>query len=212
LIIEYSKEQIATIESEHEQANVDFQNQINLSQQEIEQLQNRIYLLQQMNLDHEKVISNLTTPSEHVDVHQSNEKQLLDDELTRTKSQLVNLTEQFDETEMNNQRLTEQITFLKDEIRRLERNMDRAESISNLEYLKNIIIKFLTLKLSVERLQLIPVLVTMLKLTSDEQAQLVRVANMSTTIDDSSSNDQTLSQQPTNGADALSWSSYLNIW
>jgi hypothetical protein len=61
---------------------------------------------------------------------------------------------------------------LKDEIRRIERNMNRAESISNLEYLKNIIFKFFILKSAHERLQLIPVLVTMLKLSPDEQAKL----------------------------------------
>ena len=117
---------------------------------------------------------------------------------------------------MNNQRLNEQVTLLKDEIRRLERNMDRTESISNLEYLKNVILKFFVLKSSPERLQLIPVLVTMLKLSPDEQVQLVRVANFSTTVDENSKTaDESSSQQITNDAAAAaapSWSSYLNIW
>ena len=38
-------------------------------------------------------------------------------------------------------RLTEQAKILKDEIRRLERNQERDKGISNMEYLKNIIIK-----------------------------------------------------------------------
>ena len=38
-------------------------------------------------------------------------------------------------------RLTEQAKILKEEIRRLERNQDRDKAISNMEYLKNIILK-----------------------------------------------------------------------
>lgn len=116
------------------------------------------------------------------------------------------------ESELNNERLIEQITLLKDEIRRIERNMERAESISNLEYLKNIILKFFILKSTPERLQLIPVLVTMLKLSPDEQSQLVRVANIPTIIDENIKNDESPPQQVTNGPTSPSWSSYLNIW
>jgi hypothetical protein len=90
--------------------------------------------------------------------------------------------------------------------------MDRAESISNLEYLKNVILKFFILKSIPERLQLIPVLVTMLKLSPEEQAQLVRVANIPTIIDENFRSDESPSQQITNGANSPSWSSYLNIW
>ena len=38
-------------------------------------------------------------------------------------------------------RLTEQAKILKEEIRRLERNQAREEEISNMEYLKNIVLK-----------------------------------------------------------------------
>jgi hypothetical protein len=77
----------------------------------------------------------------------------------------------------------------------MERNMDRAESISNLEYLKNIIVKFFILKSSPERLQLIPVLVTMLKLSPDEQSKLVRVAQQTSPIDELSTNNESNTQQ-----------------
>ena len=40
-------------------------------------------------------------------------------------------------------RLTEQASVLKGEIRRLERNQEREDAISNMEYLKNIVYKVL---------------------------------------------------------------------
>jgi len=52
---------------------------------------------------------------------------------------------------------------------RLERNQERETSISNMEYLKNIILKFLTFSSQHEKAQLMPVLTTMLKLSQDEQ-------------------------------------------
>jgi hypothetical protein len=128
------------------------------------------------------------------------------------KLRLINTTELFNESELNNQRLNEQVALLKDEIRRLERNMDRTESISNLEYLKNVILKFFVLKSTPERLQLIPVLVTMLKLSPEEQVQLVRVANIPIIHDETLRSDESPSQQITNGLTPPSWSSYLNIW
>ncbi|CAF3307816.1 unnamed protein product [Rotaria socialis] len=141
------------------------------------------------------------------------ERQRLEEELHTTKIRLLDTAELLNESELNNARLDQQVTVLKDEIRRIERNMDRAESISNLEYLKNIIVKFFILKSTDERLQLIPVLVTMLKLSPDEQAQLVRVANLSTTYDENlRSNESQAAQITNNNVNSPSWSSYLNIW
>ena len=115
---------------------------------------------------------------------------------------------------MNNVRLTEQVTVLKDEIRRIERNMDRAESISNLEYLKNIVVKFFILKSSHERLQLIPVLVTMLKLSPDEQAKLVQVAQQTQSLHETPTANESSNRQTTdtNSNSSSSWGSYLNMW
>jgi hypothetical protein len=140
------------------------------------------------------------------------ERQHSEDEFNKIKLRLINTTELLNDSELNNERLNEQVTLLKDEIRRIERNMDRAESISNLEYLKNIILKFFILKSIPERLQLIPVLVTMLKLSPDEQSQLVRVANLPSPIDENLGSNESPSQNMTNGANSPSWSSYLNIW
>jgi hypothetical protein len=89
--------------------------------------------------------------------------------------------------------------------------MDRAESISNLEYLKNIVLKFFILKSSHERLQLVPVLVTMLKLSPDEQTKLIRVAQQTASSDDISINNESNTQQNTN-PNSSSWSSYLSMW
>jgi hypothetical protein len=86
--------------------------------------------------------------------------------------------------------LTEQNRVLKDEIRRLQRSVERIEMAENLEYLKNIIVKvcnklknfenktksnfilnkqFITLNGGDERQRLIPVLSTILKLSPEEQ-------------------------------------------
>merc|ERR1739838_1025064 len=59
-----------------------------------------------------------------------------------------------------------------DEIRRLERNEVRKESLSNMEYLKNVIIKFIMLPPCDERTHLLPVLDTMLQLTQEEKKQI----------------------------------------
>ena len=67
------------------------------------------------------------------------------------------------ETEATNARLEDQSGLLKAEIRRLEANQDRKDNIHNLEYLKNIIFKFVTLQPGTERQGLIPVLETMLQ-------------------------------------------------
>ena len=143
------------------------------------------------------------------------ERQRMEEEMNKTKYRLLNTTELLNESELNNVRLSEQVAVLKDEIRRIERNMDRAESISNLEYLKNIVLKFFILKSSHERLQLIPVLVTMLKLSPDEQAKLVRVAQVTTTYDNptNANGQQANDNSQQNAASSSStWASYLGMW
>ena len=58
---------------------------------------------------------------------------------------------------------SEQTGLLKTEIRRLEKNQERKDNIHNLEYLKNVILKFMTLQPGTEKTGLIPVLETMLQ-------------------------------------------------
>lgn len=64
---------------------------------------------------------------------------------------------------------------------RLERNQEREKSISNLEYLKNVVMKFLTLSSKEERTQLIPVLTTMLRLSQEEQNSIINYAKGNST-------------------------------
>ena len=56
---------------------------------------------------------------------------------------------------------------------RLERNQARESSIANMEYLKNVVFKFLTFSSVEERSQLLPVLSTMLKLSPHEQSAIM---------------------------------------
>lgn len=80
------------------------------------------------------------------------------------------------ETEATNARLADQSGLLKAEIRRLEANQDRKDNIHNLEYLKNIIYKFVTLAPGTERQGLIPVLETMLQFNQTERETLNQLA------------------------------------
>ncbi|CAB4041214.1 GRIP and coiled-coil domain-containing 2-like, partial [Paramuricea clavata] len=78
----------------------------------------------------------------------------------------------------------------------LERNQEREQGLSNLEYLKNIIMKFLS-QGSNEKEQLIPVLTAMLKLSEDEKNFLSKFARETDEgVDDANS----------------SWSNYLYRW
>ena len=58
--------------------------------------------------------------------------------------------------------------MLKEEIRTYQRSEERHKHIENLEYVKNVILKFLTLTGAQERARLIPVLKTILKLKKEE--------------------------------------------
>ncbi|CAG2117907.1 unnamed protein product [Medioppia subpectinata] len=89
--------------------------------------------------------------------------------LTVAQNKVENLTQLLEESESNNMLITEQNRVLKEEIRRLERSIERIEMADNLEYLKNIIVKFITLSGEDDRQRLIPVLTTILKLSPDEQ-------------------------------------------
>ncbi|GAB1611186.1 GRIP and coiled-coil domain-containing protein 2-like isoform X2 [Argonauta hians] len=108
------------------------------------------------------------------------------------------LTQLLSESEATVMQLTEQAKILKQEIRRLERNQEREKESANLEYLKNIFIKFVTLKGGDERQMLIPVLSTMLKLSPEEKTQLTAIAQGDAVS--------------TNSTAAGSWGSYLHRW
>lgn len=62
-------------------------------------------------------------------------------ELNTSQKQLKQLTAMLNESEKNCSRYEQQNKFLKEDIRRLQRSVDRHAEIQNMEYLKNIIIK-----------------------------------------------------------------------
>ena len=62
-------------------------------------------------------------------------------ELAKAKKTIRDVTELLRECEEAGVRLREQAKLLKEEIRRLERNREREEGVSNMEYLKNVVLK-----------------------------------------------------------------------
>ncbi|VVC24338.1 Hypothetical protein CINCED_3A012898 [Cinara cedri] len=97
-------------------------------------------------------------------------------ELNINQKHLKQLTLMLHEAEKNCSRYEQQNKFLKEDIRRLQRSVDRHAEIQNMEYLKNIIIKFITLSSGVEKCHLVPVMNKLLKLSPDEQKQVETIA------------------------------------
>ncbi|XP_036396039.1 GRIP and coiled-coil domain-containing protein 2 isoform X1 [Megalops cyprinoides] len=102
------------------------------------------------------------------------------------------------ETEATNAILMEQITLLKSEMRRLERNQEREKSVANLEYLKNVLLQFIFLKSGSERQALLPVIHTMLQLSPEEKSKLAAIAQGD--------------EEVAAGSRASGWTSYLHSW
>ncbi|KAK7168483.1 hypothetical protein R3I93_004709 [Phoxinus phoxinus] len=101
------------------------------------------------------------------------------------------------ETEATNAVLTEQITLLKSEVRRLERNHEREKSVANLEYLKNVLLQFIFLRSGSERQALLPVIHTMLQLSPDEKSKLAAIAH---------------GEEQSAVSRGSGWTSYLHSW
>ncbi|XP_078078108.1 GRIP and coiled-coil domain-containing protein 2 isoform X2 [Mustelus asterias] len=121
----------------------------------------------------------LTSPETMLDVPQwqpePTKEEIIQKLSTATKS-IEHLNGLLRETEATNAILTEQITLLKSEVRRLERNQEREKSIANLEYLKNVMLKFIFLNAGSERQSLLPVIDTMLQLSPEEKSKLAAIA------------------------------------
>lgn len=93
---------------------------------------------------------------------------------------MKHLSELLQESESTNVRLGEQIKVLKHELRRMESNVEREKHADNMEYLKNVLMKFLTHKVATsEQEKLIEVMTTILKLTVEERQQLMKAASVS---------------------------------
>lgn len=80
------------------------------------------------------------------------------------------------EAESDSARISQLNEVLKEEIRRLQRSLDREKHAQNFEYLKNVIIKFVSLQSVDEKLRLVPVLNTILKLSPEEENLLTNCA------------------------------------
>ncbi|BES95286.1 GRIP domain [Nesidiocoris tenuis] len=111
-------------------------------------------------------------------------------ELHSYEVRVKHLASLLSEAEKDAARSSQQNAVLKEELRRLERSLQREPNIANSEYLKNVIFKFLVLQSGDERTRLVPVLDTILKLSPDETSKLTAVAK----------------------GDSATWGSYLHSW
>lgn len=98
--------------------------------------------------------------------------------LEDAQNQIDNLTKAYLDSENTNSLLSEQVKALKEEIRRMQRGTERLDLAENLEYLKNVVFKFLSLESGQleQKQRLVPVLSTVLKLSPDETAKLNSLA------------------------------------
>jgi len=95
-------------------------------------------------------------------------RQQLMESLSISEKQCKHLAALLAESEASEARLSQLTQALKEEIRRNERSEERQKHIENLEYLKNVVLKFLTLPRGEERSRLVPVLTTLLRLSPNE--------------------------------------------
>lgn len=88
--------------------------------------------------------------------------------LAKEENRVQHLTALLADSEKDLAKIQQMNDMLKEEVRRQQRNFEREEHIQNSEYLKNIVIKFVTLNNGDEKQRLIPVINTILKLSSEE--------------------------------------------
>ncbi|XP_065338570.1 GRIP and coiled-coil domain-containing protein 2-like isoform X1 [Cloeon dipterum] len=116
-----------------------------------------------------------------------------------SEKRVKHLSALLSESEADLARLTHQNAILKEEIRRQQRCAERLQHTEkNGEYLKNVVLKFVTLQSGDERARLVPVLNTILKLSPEEMQQLQTVATPTTPT----------TPTPNQGG----WGSYLHLW
>ncbi|XP_068185437.1 GRIP and coiled-coil domain-containing protein 2 [Antennarius striatus] len=124
-------------------------------------------------------------------------KEELSQKLSTATRNMEHMNSLLHETEATNAILMEQITLLKSEIRRLERNQEREKSVANLEYLKNVLLQFIFLRSGSERQALLPVIHTMLQLSPEEKSKLSAIAQ---------------GEEEGSGNLGSGWTSYLHSW
>ncbi|XP_011299906.1 GRIP and coiled-coil domain-containing protein 2 [Fopius arisanus] len=99
-------------------------------------------------------------------------------ELELSERRVKHLTALLADAERDVAKLNQMNQMLKEDIRRQQRSVEREHHANNFEYLKNVIMKFVTLKNGDEKSRLIPVLNTILKLSPEESQQLDQVAGV----------------------------------
>lgn len=119
----------------------------------------------------------------------------LEAKLSSGEMRIHQLTALLHESEAENAKLVQLSDALKEEIRRSSRNESREKHMENMEYMKNIILKFLVMKHGEERKHMVPVLKTVLQLSPQETADLEHFAV---------GGDE--------GGSAQGWGSYLHLW
>ncbi|XP_066156612.1 GRIP and coiled-coil domain-containing protein 2 [Euwallacea fornicatus] len=96
--------------------------------------------------------------------------------LVEQESKIIHLTALLSDTEQDLAKHVQMNKVLKEEIRRQQRSVEREQHAENLEYMKNVVFKFVTLTSGDERVRLVPVLNTILKLSPEETQKLTMVA------------------------------------
>ncbi|KAM7380708.1 hypothetical protein PAMP_003985 [Pampus punctatissimus] len=124
-------------------------------------------------------------------------KEELSQKLNTATRSMEHMNTLLHETEATNAVLMEQITLLKNEVRRLERNHEREKSVANLEYLKNVLLQFIFLQSGSERQALLPVIHTMLQLSPEEKSKLAAIAQ---------------GEDEAARSRGSGWTSYLHSW
>ncbi|XP_031625983.1 GRIP and coiled-coil domain-containing protein 2 [Contarinia nasturtii] len=140
----------------------------------------------------ELLASNTYTYDEELETAEPNEDNrfVSKEKFEAEQSRLKHLSTLLSEAEMDVTRLSEMNVMLKEELRRQERSTEREKEMKNLEYMKNVIFKFLTINNVDERAHLVPVLNIILKLSPDESKTLQSVAR----------------------GESISWSNLLPTW
>jgi len=126
-----------------------------------------------------------------------------------SERRVAHISSLLSEAELENSRLGELAAVLKEEIRSYQRSEERSKHIENLEYVKNIIVKFVTLPGSAEKSRLIPVLSTILRLSPAEVESIQKVVASDVAVAGSRAG---TASETTVAAAAEGWTSYLGLW
>ncbi|XP_053352366.1 GRIP and coiled-coil domain-containing protein 2 [Clarias gariepinus] len=124
-------------------------------------------------------------------------KEELTNKLSTATRSMEHMNSLLHESEATNAILMEQISLLKSEMRRLERNQEREKSVANLEYLKNVLLQFIFLHAGSEKQALLPVIHTMLQLSPEEKSKLSAIAH---------------GEEEAAASRGSGWTSYLHSW